>query len=166
MSCWVFLIFRQRNDCCPIVSVGFCKACLFFFNVLRLQLDYFFHIPTIYVLKTWSHQCFVLNLVITGFLAIHFPPFFASLQYYTVPFLHISLSFFLCISELLTSFCFSWNKRQAEKKGGVVVALKGISMCVDCFYRVDYSLVQILGVRIREEALIPFSGMNAIVMWV
>lgn len=87
------------------------------------------------------------------------------------PVLHMPLSayfsfLFLCISELLTSFCFSWNKRQAEKKRGVVFALKGISMCVDLFYRVDYSLVQILGVRVREETWIPFSGMNAIVMWV
>lgn len=94
---------------------------LSFLNTLCLQLHYFFHIPTICVLKTWNHQCFVLNLVITDSLTIHSPPFFASLQSYTVPFSALfSFLFVLCISGLLTSFCFSWSKRQAEKKMGVV----------------------------------------------
>lgn len=45
------------------------------------------------------------------------------------------------------------KQKTGREKRGVVVALKEISMCVDLFYRVDYSLVEILEVGVREETV-------------
>lgn len=136
----------------------FARPVYFFLNVLRLQLHYFFPIPTICFLKTWNHQCFVLNLVITDSLTIHSPPFFASLQYYTVPFSAcFSYHFLMCIRTVDKLLLLLKQKTGREGKGSVCCS-QGDQHCV---YRVDYSLVQILGVRVRGRG----SGMSAVLMW-
>lgn len=104
----MFLIFRQRSSY-PIVSVGFCKACLFVFKYsassAALLHPHSYHLYP-QDLKS-SMFSFVLNLVIIYSLTIHPPPFFLLLTSITLCLsLHVSLSCFLCISEL-TSFCVS-----------------------------------------------------------
>lgn len=127
----VFLISRQRSSCYPIVSVGFCKACLFFKNVLCLQLHYFFHFPTICVLRTWNHQCFVLNLVITDSLTICFPPFLLLSGIKPCLSMFPFFFFFNVYQNCWQAFASLETKDRQRRKRGVIVALKGITMCVD-----------------------------------
>lgn len=162
MSFWVFLIFRQRSSCYPIVSVGFCKACLFFKNVLCLQLHYFFHFPTICVLRTWNHQCFVLNLVITDSLTIHSPLFFLLLSSITPCLsLHVSLSLFMYIRTVDNLLLPLKQKTGREENKAWLLPSKGS----ECVWTSSIGSIK-SGSGFKGWGQRRGSGMNAIVIWV